>query len=1266
VKISAEIFCGDPIIEPNMAIRLSERNAVLVGDQRHVKIAFSIHSRLAAVVHPQQPFFLSRNTDICWRCAPESGYNLSDQKLLPCADFMPEGIPMIAISCSACQKKLSVPEDAVGKKVKCPGCGAVTAAPAQAVASANFGTEELRAMPPAPNPDLPSAPSQLADASDRPTNPSSSKPDATQSVGPDAGYDTSLTDFLAPPQADDELGRLSKYRILKILGHGGMGVIFLGEDPKLGRKVAIKAMLPHLAQSKSSLQRFLREARAAAALEHDHIVAIHHVDEDRGVPYIVMPFLKGQPLDERLKRDEPMPLDDILRIGREVARGLDAAHKEGLIHRDIKPANIWLEAPEDRVKILDFGLARATASQEAGLTQQGAIVGTPAYMAPEQGRGESVDQRCDLFSLGVVLYRMCTSQVPFRGNDTVSTLMAVATHEPPAPSKINAQVPQELSDLVMKLLEKNADKRFSSAAEVVKAVQAIEKELARKKAATEATIGQSFVPPPSAAGETGSESAPRRRSKLPRLIAALLLLGLVVGGAWGLIVFYWQTANGTVRIEINDPDIKVAFDKNGPTISGVDKQDIKLTPGEFGLRVERGDLKFDTDKFILKRGETITLKIEWFKDGKLQVVQGDKVIGKAAMAKATPAATSKGPADPERKAVDLLKLIDPDRDAVAGKWSFLESTLATTSGPFNRLVIPYAPPAEYQIEMKLERKSSGKGLNIGFPVGGNQAMLVMDGFSSPPTSGLELLDGKLANSNDTAHKGQLLPLNRPTTVFLQVRKNEITFDCDGKVIFHWKGDPARLALYKWWAVPQTDKIFLGSQAVFHVHKMTLTPLGPMDKAVVKEGPTKETPPLTSKGPADPERKAAESLIPFAVLNLQLKSGRAIRIRAGEKLPSEPFKVAQIGFNNINKGLPATFVGATLLPAIAELRSLTAIWNHVDYVETVTGEELARLSKMPAAKTIKILVLRFQLTSSAVDSLGRFSNLESLSCMAEQTDSDTLGRLRGLPKLKGLGLVSLGKAGPLTDEAIDDLCTLELTTIGIYRSRIVDARLAGKLANMPRVEHIDLPGSQVDDEIIAVLAQGTAKLITLDISGNPVTDAGLAHLKTKTTLRVLRVGFTKVTEAGARKLSDALPKCKIELGGGKVIGPKDKTAPPPVDPDDPTPEAEGPTKATPPATSEGPTDPDRKAAESLIPFADLRLRMKAQPKEKIMELEGTIHNGVVVVESDSPLPEGAKVTVVVPAKSTLGERLKKFKGVAQDLPADLAENHDHYLHGTPKR
>src|SRR5205085_4060282 len=163
-----------------------------------------------------------------------------------------------------------------------------------------------------------------------------------------------------------------------------------------------------------------------------HIVAIHQVGEDRGVPFLAMPFLKGESLDQRLKREGKLPLGEVLRIGRETALGLAAAHAHGVVHRDIKPGNLWLEAGSQRVKILDFGLARQEGS-DIQLTQAGAVLGTPAFMAPEQAQGKAVDARSDLFSLGCVLYRMATGVLPFTGPDTMSLLLALTTQEPQPP-----------------------------------------------------------------------------------------------------------------------------------------------------------------------------------------------------------------------------------------------------------------------------------------------------------------------------------------------------------------------------------------------------------------------------------------------------------------------------------------------------------------------------------------------------------------------------------------------------------------------------------------------------------------------------------------------------------------------------------------------------------------------------------------------------------------------------------------------------------------
>jgi serine/threonine protein kinase len=326
------------------------------------------------------------------------------------------------------------------------------------------------------------SPSQRSSAQ-TPVPDAKTEPTAETVIAPVQAHTSAGHDFLAPPQTPDEIGRLGPYRILKLIAKGGMGFVFQAEDSRLGRMCALKTMLPEIARLPQMKERFLREARAAAQLEHDHIIPIYQVDEVRGVPYIAMPFLRGASLEDWFKQKKkehpgsPLTEAQILKVGREIARGLAAAHKKGLVHRDIKPANIWLDATAGgRVRILDFGLARLSDNtNDPNLTQSGTIIGTPAYMAPEQALGKKIDGRADLFSLGVVLYRLCTGQIPFRGETSMAIMAAVATVDPPPPDAINVAISPALSALVMQLLVKEPERRLESAKEVVQIIQAIEK-----------------------------------------------------------------------------------------------------------------------------------------------------------------------------------------------------------------------------------------------------------------------------------------------------------------------------------------------------------------------------------------------------------------------------------------------------------------------------------------------------------------------------------------------------------------------------------------------------------------------------------------------------------------------------------------------------------------------------------------------------------------------------------------------------------------------
>ena len=272
-------------------------------------------------------------------------------------------------------------------------------------------------------------------------------------------------DFLTPSDDPDKLGRFGPYEIEAVIGSGGMGIVLKGFDQTLNRYVAVKVLAPQWASSAAARRRFAREARAAAAIVHEHVVAIHAVDSAGGMPYLVMPLVVGKSLQQRIRDDGPLQVKEILRVGIQTAAGLTAAHAQGLVHRDVKPANILLENGVERVMITDFGLARTV--DDASFTRSGVVAGTPQYMSPEQADDKAVDHRADLFSLGSVLYAMCTGHPPFRAERTMAVLRKICESRPSPIRDVNPEIPKWLVEIVEKLLQKDPAERFQSAAEVV-------------------------------------------------------------------------------------------------------------------------------------------------------------------------------------------------------------------------------------------------------------------------------------------------------------------------------------------------------------------------------------------------------------------------------------------------------------------------------------------------------------------------------------------------------------------------------------------------------------------------------------------------------------------------------------------------------------------------------------------------------------------------------------------------------------------------------
>lgn len=289
----------------------------------------------------------------------------------------------------------------------------------------------------------------------------------------------SVLSFLGPPLREGSIGQFAEFDVVRIVGRGGMGIVFEAIDRCLERRVAVKVLDPKFAKDDTARQRFIREARAAAAVTHENVVIIHSVDEHDDLPYLVMQFVAGESLQERLERSRPT-IPEAVAIGRQVAAGLAAAHARGLIHRDVKPANILITHDEclhcseeashialssmHRVKLTDFGLARA--AEDVKITQTGFVPGTPQYMSPEQARGEPLDARSDLFSLGGVLYALVTGKAPFQGSTPYLVLRQVTDEKPAPMQSLNRDVPDWLVAIIDRLLAKDPKDRIQTSADV--------------------------------------------------------------------------------------------------------------------------------------------------------------------------------------------------------------------------------------------------------------------------------------------------------------------------------------------------------------------------------------------------------------------------------------------------------------------------------------------------------------------------------------------------------------------------------------------------------------------------------------------------------------------------------------------------------------------------------------------------------------------------------------------------------------------------------
>ncbi|MFO0801666.1 MAG: protein kinase [Gemmataceae bacterium] len=429
-------------------------------------------------------------------------------------------------------------------------------------------------------------------------------PDSTRTFGEPA--DDDLGDamaYLQPAGRPDSLGRLAHYEVLEVLGRGGFGIVFRAFDEKLQRVVAVKMLRPSLAATSPARKRFLREAHSSGAVRHDNVVQVHAVEESP-LPFLVMEFVPGESLQQKLDRSGPLAAAEVVRIGRQIAEGLAAAHDKGLVHRDIKPANVLMDGgAAGRVKITDFGLARA--ADDASLSQSGIVAGTPLYMAPEQARGDSLDHRADLFSLGSVLYALLTGRPPFRAESALAVLKRVVEDNPRPIRDVIPEVPEWLCRIVEKLHAKDRGDRYQTARELAEVLADCEKQMQ------------------SPAGLTNYSRIPARRSRptvgVWRWVAAAVLILGAIPASFFIVYLLSQSHDriekvpnpvGTLCLKFNNTAIEFRIDGIGANQTAVSNHQVQLEAGSHQVWFKLGSRSWKTEPFLIASGERTELEIE--------------------------------------------------------------------------------------------------------------------------------------------------------------------------------------------------------------------------------------------------------------------------------------------------------------------------------------------------------------------------------------------------------------------------------------------------------------------------------------------------------------------------------------------------------------------------------------------------------------------------------------------------------------------------------
>jgi eukaryotic-like serine/threonine-protein kinase len=921
-------------------------------------------------------------------------------------------------------------------------------------------------------------------------------------ANPEGGYRVTARkqadgyDFLEAAREPGELGWLGSYRILKLLGSGGMGLVFAAEDVHRKRPVALKVMKPEMAGKPVARERFMREARVKALLDHENIVPILEVGEEHGVPFITMPLLKGVSLEDWLQRNLTLSVAQVLRLGVQIARGLVAAHAAGLVHRDIKPANLWLEPEQGgRIKILDFGVARAV-TDDSKLTHRGGLVGTPAFLAPEQAAGAKVDHRSDLFSLGVVLYRLATGHLPFRGDSTMTVLFALANQQPKPVRELNPNMPEALAELIAQLLAKDPGARPASAGEVVERLEALERQPGEK-------------------AESRKPKAENRGSFFGFRILGfgifLLLLG-VLGFLFGGTVFRLATNQGQGVIE--------ELAEAGPeriAAPGPDEEPIPAIQPAVPEEAERG-----TARWVLQMGGSLTIRV-----GDREQVVG--TVGDLSEVFQVVAVTI-----PERTTLSDAALAD------LGKLPNLERLLLMHVRISDAGLVHLAQLSKLKVLRLDGTKVSDAGLaHLKNLVSLETLWLIHCGVSDDGLvhlTTLPALRDLLLGDTRVTDAGLAFLLPQCSLRILDLGKTRVT----DAGLAHVKSqrDLERLMLQNTQVTDAGLEHLTTLSKLKHLHLNEtrvsdagrkylvqlpgLTVLGLRGARVSAQGiaSLRAAFPMTAIEWSEPNRTAAETVLALGGTVTIRVEGEAEdqRVKTAAELPDAYYRLTRANLAGITRPLVelCSKLGALTDPDFDRLQALDFSCT------TFADNHIHRLHSLPALAELSLA--QTAISDGGVKRLKDLKGLRRLILDGTSIRGPGLADLKALPDLTELSLART----QVNDAGLEHLKGLKkLRRLVLDGLSLRGAGLA-HLKELTGLRELRLGCPTLADLFLMHLGE-MKQLQRLVLAGSGVADEGLEQLHGLTGLQEMDLRGAKVTKAGIAKLQKALPKCRIMSG-----------------------------------------------------------------------------------------------------------------------------------------